>query len=52
MLKIKSMIKQLISLRVCLNIAATNAFAEVERWTENMLNMENRVDIIQEMSIN
>jgi hypothetical protein len=46
------MIKQLIILRVCLNIAATNAFAELERWTENRLNIENRVNIIKEMSVN
>ncbi len=51
MLKIKLMIKQSIILRVCLNFEAMNAFAELERWTENMLNIENRVDIIQEMPV-
>jgi hypothetical protein len=42
------MIKQLISLRVCLNFGATNAFEELERWTEYMLNIENWVDSIQD----
>jgi hypothetical protein len=32
------------------HFAATNAFAELERWTENMLNIENRVDNIKKMS--